>query len=96
MRKGLLAELPDLTPVAAVSVGIRGGQCLLDLDYGEDSTAEVDANFVMTGDGRLIEVQGSGERAPFARADFLAMLDLAGKGMQELLRPWHEEAGCRR
>lgn len=91
VAKGLLAELPVLTPVAAVSVGIVGGQPLLDLDYGEDSAAEVDANFVMTGEGKLIEVQGSGERAPFGREDFLALLDLAVKGVQELLLPWRAE-----
>ena len=66
-------------------------QYLLDLDYGEDSSAEVDANFVMTGDGSLIEVQGSAEGAPFARQDFLALLDLAAKGVRELLRPWDSE-----
>lgn len=91
VAKGVLGQLPTLTPVAAVSVGIVAGQEVLDLDYVEDSAAEVDANFVMTGDGRLIEVQGSGERAPFGREDFLAMLDLAGKGVQELLRPWRED-----
>jgi ribonuclease PH len=91
VAKGVLAELPPLTPVAAVSVGIVAGQAVLDLDYGEDSAAEVDANFVMTGDGRLIEVQGSAEGAPFGRQDFLAMLDLAGKGVQELLRPWRDD-----
>ncbi|NTV12412.1 MAG: ribonuclease PH [Desulfobulbaceae bacterium] len=90
VAKGLLAEVPPLTPVAAVSVGIVAGQALLDLDYGEDSAAEVDANFVMTGDGKLIEVQGSAEGAPFDREDFFAMLDLAAKGVQELLRPWRE------
>ncbi len=91
VAKGLLAELPPLLPVAAVSVGVREGECLLDLDYGEDSSAEVDANFVMTGEGKLIEVQGSAEGAPFGREDFLAMLDLAGQGVQELLQPWRED-----
>ncbi len=91
VAKGLLAELPALTAVAAVSVGVKEGCCLLDLDYGEDSSAEVDANFVMTGNGKLIEVQGSAEGAPFGRQDFLAMLDLAAKGVQELLRPWRED-----
>lgn len=91
VAKGLLAELPVLTPVAAVSVGMVAGQPLLDLDYREDSSAEVDANFVLTGDGRLIEVQSSAEGAPFGREDFLAMLDLAGKGVRELLHPWRED-----
>jgi len=88
VTRGLLATLPELNPVAAVSVGLRQGEYLLDLDYGEDSSAEVDANFVITGDGRLIEVQGSAEGAPFGRQDFLAMLDLASVGVRELLRPW--------
>lgn len=88
VEKELLAEMPKLTPVAAISVGVVGGNCLLDLDYSEDSTAEVDANFVMTGDGRLIEVQGSAEGAPFAREDFDKMLDLAGQGVDELTKLW--------
>ncbi|MDT8335972.1 MAG: ribonuclease PH [Desulfurivibrionaceae bacterium] len=88
VEKGLLAAMPELTPVAAISVGMVGGHCLLDLDYREDSSAEVDANFVMTGDGRLIEVQGSAEGAPFARDKFEQMLDLAELGMANLLKLW--------
>jgi ribonuclease PH len=88
VEKGLLAAMPELTPVAAISVGMVGGHCLLDLDYQEDSSAEVDANFVMTGDGRLIEVQGSAEGAPFARDKFEQMLDLAELGMANLLKLW--------
>ena len=88
VEKGLLAKMPELTPVAAISVGVVDGHCLLDLDYREDSTAEVDANFVMTGDGRLIEVQGSAEGAPFAREDFDKMLDLAAHGIDELVKLW--------
>ena len=76
--------------IASVSVGIYKGTPVLDLDYREDSAAEVDANFVMTGDGKLIEVQGSAEGAPFGRADFMALLDLAEKGVRELLQPWRE------
>ncbi|MFO7606324.1 MAG: ribonuclease PH [Desulfurivibrionaceae bacterium] len=88
VEKGLLAAMPELTPVAAISVGMVDGHCLLDLDYREDSSAEVDANFVMTGDGRLIEVQGSAEGAPFAREKFDLMLDLAELGMANLLKLW--------
>ena len=88
VEKRLLSGMPALTPVAAISVGVVDGQCLLDLDYSEDSTAEVDANFVMTGDGRLIEVQGSAEGAPFAREDFNKMLDLAGLGVDKLTKLW--------
>jgi len=70
--------------VAAVSVGIVGGATLLDLNYEEDSSAEVDANVVMTGDGRLVEVQTTAEQVPFARDDLDAMLDLATAGIEEL------------
>ena len=74
-QAGLSRALTD--SVAAVSVGIVGGERLLDLDYEEDSSAEVDLNVVMTGDGRLVEVQATAERAPFARDDLDALLDLA-------------------
>jgi len=70
--------------VSAVSVGIVGGEPLLDLDYGEDSTAEVDMNVVMTGDGRLIEVQATAERVPFERAQFDELLGLAATGIDEI------------
>jgi ribonuclease PH len=70
--------------VSAVSVGIVEGEPLLDLDYGEDSTAEVDMNVVMTGDGRLIEVQATAERVPFERAQLDELLGLAAKGIDEI------------
>jgi len=70
--------------VAAVSVGIVGGRPLLDLSYAEDADAEVDFNVVMTGSGRLVEVQGTAEGEPFSRADLDALLDLAGAGIREL------------
>src|SRR6187397_2236844 len=68
--------------VAAVSVGIVGGETLLDLDYSEDSNAEVDANVVMTADGRLVEVQATAEQVPFDRDDLDAMIDLAAAGIE--------------
>ena len=71
-------------PVAAVSVGVVSGEPLVDLDYGEDSTAEVDANVVMTGDGGLVEVQATAERTPLSRANLDALLALAAKGIAEL------------
>jgi ribonuclease PH len=71
-------------PVAAVSCGLHQGTPVLDLDYAEDSTAEADANFVMTGDGRLIEVQGTAEKEPFGEDAFLAMLRLARAGISRL------------
>ncbi|HYM64183.1 MAG TPA: ribonuclease PH [Gaiellaceae bacterium] len=70
--------------VSAVSVGIVAAEPLLDLDYGEDSTAEVDMNVVMTGDGRLIEVQATAEQVPFERAQLDELLGLAAKGIDEI------------
>jgi ribonuclease PH len=70
--------------VAAVSAGIVAGEPLLDLDYEEDAAAEVDLNVVMAGDGRLIEVQATAERAPLSRAELDALLDLAAHGIEEI------------
>lgn len=71
--------------LAAVSVGIVNGEVLLDLDYGEDSTAEVDFNVVMTQSGQLVEVQGTAEGRPFSRAEMEQLLNLAEKGIRELM-----------
>jgi ribonuclease PH len=70
--------------VAAVSVGVLEGEALLDLDYAEDSNADVDLNVVMTGDGRLVEVQATAERVPFDRAELDGLLDLATAGIERL------------
>ena len=70
--------------VAAVSVGIVDGEALLDLDYSEDSQAEVDMNVVMTGDGALVEVQATAEKTPFTRARLDELLELAAGGIEEL------------
>jgi ribonuclease PH len=70
--------------VAAVSVGIVGGNGLLDLDYSEDSTAEVDMNVVMTGEGALVEVQATAEKTPFSRASLDELLELAAAGIEQL------------
>jgi ribonuclease PH len=83
-RSKKLAADPVKRSVAAVSVGIVGGQVCLDLDYGEDSTAEVDMNVVATGDGALVEVQGTAEGKPFPRADLDRMLDAALDGIAKL------------
>ena len=74
-----------LSRVAATSVGMVDGELLLDLDYSEDSVAEVDMNVVMDGKGRFIEVQGTGERTPFSRERLDALLDAAAAGVDELL-----------
>ncbi len=88
VERGQLAALPPLLPVAAVSVGVVRGEPVLDLDYSEDSSADVDANFVMTGDGRWIEVQTTAEGAPFAPQLFTAMAGLANEGISRLLTLW--------
>jgi ribonuclease PH len=81
---GLLTESPLNGTVAAVSCGIVGGVPLLDLDYPEDSSAEVDANVVMTGDGGLVEVQATAERTPLSRAHLDDLLALAQQGIETL------------
>lgn len=79
-----LAALPFTGSVAAVSVGMVGGEALCDLDYSEDSTAEVDANVVMTGDGGLVEVQATAERTPLSRASLDQLLGQAEVGIEQL------------
>lgn len=83
-KKGL-TTLPVTDYVAAVSVGVVGGVPMLDLDYSEDSKAEVDMNVVCTGDGRFIEVQGTAEHKPFSREQMNSMLGLATQGIKELI-----------
>ena len=83
---GLLPGLPLTDSVAAISCGIYTGTAVLDLDYAEDSAAETDANFVLTGGGKIIEIQATAEGAPFDEAEFSAMLGLARLGIAELTR----------
>jgi ribonuclease PH len=82
--------------VAAVSVGIVDGALLLDLDYSEDSTAEVDMNVVMTGAGELVEVQATAERTPFSRASLDELLELAAAGIEELAAAQDEAVAAAR
>jgi ribonuclease PH len=84
LEKGDLERLPLNQSVAAVSVGMVDGSALCDLDYAEDSTAEVDANVVMTGDGGLVEVQATAERTPLSRAHLDELLGLAEGGIARL------------
>jgi ribonuclease PH len=81
----LVAASPLRDAVAAISCGICGGEPVLDLDYAEDSTAEVDANFVLTGGGGIVEIQATAEQRPFDEAGFARMLTLARKGVGELV-----------
>lgn len=78
-------KLPIANFVAAISVGLVDGVPLLDLCYAEDSQAQVDMNVVMTGDGKIIEIQGTAEEAPFARSEMDEMLDLAEQGIRDLI-----------
>ncbi len=83
-REGKLTNWPLRDQVVAISVGIVAGEVCLDLCYQEDSHAQVDMNVVMSGNGSIIEVQGTGEEAPFTRKELNALLDLAEKGSREL------------
>ena len=84
IEQNLLERTPLTGAVAAVSCGVVDGRALLDLDYGEDSRAEVDANVVMTGDGALVEVQATAERTPLSRAHLDELLALAAVGIERL------------
>jgi ribonuclease PH len=90
---GALVGEPLVESVAAVSVGIIGGEPLLDLPYEEDVSAETDMNVVMTGSGSFIEVQGTAEGAPFDRAELDALLALATKGCADLTRLQNKALG---
>jgi ribonuclease PH len=93
VEEGKLGRVPLTQSVAAVSCGVVEGRVLLDLDYPEDSTAEVDANVVMTGDGGLVEVQATAERTPLSRASLDELLALAAGGIEQLRAAQAEAAG---
>ncbi|HTH15852.1 MAG TPA: ribonuclease PH [Magnetospirillum sp.] len=82
---GKLASVPLIDHLAAVSCGIYEGRAVLDLDYAEDSSAQADSNFVLTGTGGIVEVQGTAEERPFSRDQFQTLLALAEKGVAELV-----------
>ena len=92
-ERGVINQIPLDDHVAATSVGIVGGEPLLDLAYTEDAGAEVDMNVVMTGDGRFIEVQGTAEGAPFTRDQHDALLGLAATGIKHLVGLQRERIG---
>lgn len=82
--RGQLLNMPVRNRIAAISVGLVRGEILLDLNYDEDSQAEVDGNFVITDDGRLVEIQVSAEKRPFTSAEYTAMEQMARVGVQQL------------
>ncbi len=84
VKIGLIKDVPVVDTVSAISCGIYKGNPVLDLDYPEDSDAETDANFVLTGKGGICEIQGTAEQSPFSEGEFLKMLVLAKKGCEEL------------
>lgn len=85
LKKGLIAENPLKDYLAAVSVGIVQGEPVLDLNYAEDSTAEVDMNIVMTGKGRFVEIQGTAEGSAFSKSQMEGLITLAKQGIEELV-----------
>ncbi|MDY6856246.1 MAG: ribonuclease PH [Thermodesulfobacteriota bacterium] len=92
-EKDVIKRIPIYDYVAAISVGMVNGQMLLDLNYEEDSKAEVDMNLVMTGSGLFVEVQGTAERRPFSKRQIDIMIELASKGIKELIEKQREIIG---
>jgi len=95
LSAGLIERTPLRESVAAVSVGIVGGVPILDLDYAQDSSADVDMNVVATGSGHLVEVQGTGERRSFSRPELDARLDLAFSGVERLVEVQRDALGVK-
>jgi ribonuclease PH len=93
LDEGVITQDPILDQVAAISCGIFAGTPVLDLDYEEDSNAEADANFVLTGTGDIVEVQATGEKRGFSQAEFDALFSLARKGIGELCAMQRTAAG---
>jgi ribonuclease PH len=86
LADGKLKKIPIKHEIAAISCGVYKGQPVLDLDYDEDSNAETDANFVMTGAGKIIEVQGTAEEEPFSEEELLRMMRLARMGIEKITK----------
>lgn len=85
VSEGVLKESPLKEHLAAISVGIKDGQVILDLDYDEDSSAEVDMNVIMTESGQFVEIQGTGEEATYSHTELLQMLEVASVGIKQLI-----------
>ena len=92
-EQGLLSEWPLTNQIAAVAVGLVGGEARADLDYGEDFDCDVDLNLVFTGDGRLIEVQGTAEGEPFSRDQLDTLLDIGWRGAEQVIAKQKEIVG---
>lgn len=86
MEREMLTKTPLKDEIAAISCGIYQGQAVCDLDYAEDSEAETDANFVMTGSGKIVEIQGTAEGEPFSEEEFMALLGLAKNAIVDLAK----------
>lgn len=86
IEAGTLKEMPITHQLAAISVGVVNEEAVLDLCYEEDSSAKVDMNLIMTSEGKFIEIQGTGEEAPFSRSELNELLELGEKGINELMR----------
>ena len=93
LEEGLIAKDPILDQVAAISCGVFSGTPVLDLDYEEDSNAEADANFVLTGNGDIVEIQATGEKRGFSEAEFEALFSLARKGIGDLVAMQRQATG---
>ncbi len=93
MDSGKIKKIPIQSFVAAVSVGIKNGEIILDLDYSEDSTCQVDMNIVMTEKGDLVEIQGTGEEKPFSRNEMEELVRLGEKGIMELIQIQKQSLG---
>ncbi len=93
MEQGLLEENPIIEPIAAVSVGISDGEVIVDLDYQEDSHAQVDSNVVMTKSGKIIEFQTTAEGEPYDRAQLLELLDVAAQSIDKIIN-FHYNNSC--
>jgi ribonuclease PH len=94
-EQGLLGEWPLTNQIAAVAVGLVSGEAWVDLDYGEDFDCDVDLNLVFTGDGNLIEVQGTAEGAPFSRKQLEALVDVGWKGAEQVIAAQKQIVGPR-
>ncbi|MEK9752333.1 MAG: ribonuclease PH, partial [Rhodospirillaceae bacterium] len=93
VQLGVIKTIPLIDEVAAISCGIYKGIAVTDLDYAEDSTAEADANFVLTGKGGIVEIQGTAEADPFSQEQFFELLRLAQDGVANLVRAQRQALG---